>query len=112
MVDIRHPLKDSDWQMLAWAREFGMQVLILLTKADKLSRGAGSARLQEVRNELRRAGVEAQTQTFSALRGIGLEQALAHLDAWFLWDTPLSDGQLSEEAEFEAAEKEGPATPS
>jgi GTP-binding protein len=85
MVDIRHPLKDSDWQMLEWASGAGMPIHILLTKADKLSRGAAAKRLQEVQQEVRQSCAQATLQAFSALRGIGLEEALARLDQWFAW---------------------------
>ena len=36
-MDIRHPLKDLDQQMIEWAVESDIQVLVLLTKADKLA---------------------------------------------------------------------------
>jgi len=103
MVDIRHPLKDSDWQMLEWTAQSGMPVHILLTKADKLSRGAGAKRLQEVRIELRQAGATATLQSFSALRGQGLDEALACLDDWFQWPSPEAAPATS------ATPKESPA---
>jgi len=37
-MDIRHPLKDRDQAMLAWASHYQIPVYILLTKADKLTR--------------------------------------------------------------------------
>ncbi len=40
IMDVRHPLKDSDKQLLMWAAEAELPVHVLLTKADKLSRGA------------------------------------------------------------------------
>jgi GTP-binding protein len=91
MVDIRHPLKDSDRQMLAWAGGAGMPIHVLLTKADKLSRGAAAQRVREVREELKRAHApsgQTSVQAFSALRGLGLEEALACLDGWFDWPEP------------------------
>ncbi len=39
LMDIRHPLKDLDQQMIEWAVESDIQVLVLLTKADKLASG-------------------------------------------------------------------------
>ncbi|STS87301.1 GTP-binding protein EngB [Klebsiella variicola] len=32
-MDIRHPLKDLDQQMIEWAVESDIQVLVLLTKS-------------------------------------------------------------------------------
>ena len=43
VMDIRHPLKDYDRQMLGYAVERGLPAHALLTKADKLSRGAAGA---------------------------------------------------------------------
>lgn len=40
LMDIRHPLKDLDMQMIEWAVAMQVPVLALLTKADKLASGA------------------------------------------------------------------------
>ena len=49
LMDIRHPLKDLDQQMIQWAVDVGTPVLVLLTKADKLASGARKAQLNMVR---------------------------------------------------------------
>jgi GTP-binding protein len=49
VMDARRPLTDFDQGMLGWAAQAGCPVHILLTKADKLSRGAASAALHSVR---------------------------------------------------------------
>ncbi|NLU90233.1 ribosome biogenesis GTP-binding protein YihA/YsxC, partial [Escherichia coli] len=49
LMDIRHPLKDLDQQMIEWAVESDIQVLVLLTKADKLASGARKAQVNMVR---------------------------------------------------------------
>ena len=89
MMDIRHPFNDFDSQMIAWCQHTGMPLHILLTKADKLGRGAGGNVLQQVRQVLSKEyGVErehpwATVQLFSALKGIGVEEAWQKLDDWF-----------------------------
>ena len=40
LSDIRHPMKEFDQQMVSWSVQSGLPVLLLLTKADKLKRGA------------------------------------------------------------------------
>ena len=35
LMDIRHPLKDLDQQMIEWAVSADLPVMLLLTKADK-----------------------------------------------------------------------------
>ena len=49
VMDIRHPLKDYDLQMLGYAVRRGLPAHALLTKADKLSRGAAGNAVQAVR---------------------------------------------------------------
>ncbi len=78
-VDVRRGLLDADRTMAGWAGEFGLPVTILLTKADKLSRGAGaSVRLKLVRE----LGEANEIVLFSAVDGTGVEAARARLGAW------------------------------
>ena len=77
VMDARRPLTEFDQGMLGWAAEAGCPVHLLLTKADKLSRGAGSAELLRVRKAV---GDTATAQLFSALKGTGLEEARVMLD--------------------------------
>ena len=83
MMDIRHPLKDYDRQMLDWARHISLPVHILLTKCDKLKKGPASSTLLKVRSELCRLDPGFSVQTFSALKRLGVEVAHARLDSWF-----------------------------
>ncbi|MDX1750725.1 MAG: ribosome biogenesis GTP-binding protein YihA/YsxC [Methylophaga sp.] len=83
MMDIRHPLKNFDLQMLDWAKQAELPIHILLTKSDKLGRGAGGNTLQQVRKELKDAGLEASVQLFSSLNHQGRDEAIQVLDNWF-----------------------------
>jgi GTP-binding protein len=82
IVDIRHPLKEFDWQMLDWCKHFGLPAHVLLTKADKLKRGAQAKSLLQVKKELKQAGVDASVQAFSASSLQGMDQLVAKLDSW------------------------------
>ena len=82
LMDIRHPLKDSDQQMLDWTHCYDIPVLVLLTKADKLKRGAMAAAVLSVKKTLDSPLI--QVQPFSALNKTGVEQARAKLLQWFL----------------------------
>ena len=55
LMDIRHPLKDLDMDLIRWAAEGDLPVLALLTKSDKLSQGKRSS---EAFSSLKRTGVE------------------------------------------------------
>ena len=74
-MDIRHPLTEFDQQMLAFATQRGLPCHILLSKADKLSRGAAANTLLAVKKELRDLGLTASVQVFSALAGTGVDAA-------------------------------------
>ena len=81
VMDIRHPLTDYDRQMLDWCHYHQMPVLVLLTKADKLTRGAGQNTLLGVRRQLSELHL-VTVQLFSATKRIGLEEAREQICAW------------------------------
>ncbi len=89
MMDVRRPFTDFDRQMVNWCKYADMPLHILVTKADKLSRGAAAKALQEVRNtlakdfEVVRESPWATAQLFSSLKGTGLEEAWRKLDEWY-----------------------------
>ncbi len=86
MMDIRHPLKEFDIQMIAWANHASLPVHILLTKSDKLKRGAAMASLHTVTAELKKRDLAASVQLFSSLKNSGKEEAIKKLDSWFITD--------------------------
>ncbi|MCF6283485.1 MAG: ribosome biogenesis GTP-binding protein YihA/YsxC [Candidatus Polarisedimenticolaceae bacterium] len=83
MMDIRHPMRDFDCQMLEWNMHKGLQTHILLTKSDKLKRGATSAALLQVKRELEPLGDLVTIQLFSSLKRQGVDEAHQKLDEWF-----------------------------
>ncbi len=86
IMDVRHPLKPFDRQILHWAEAAAMPVHILLTKADKLSRNKAAAALAAVRRELKAIEVVAGIQLFSALNKAGVEEARERVLDWLEWD--------------------------
>jgi GTP-binding protein len=83
VMDIRHPLKDYDLQMLEWADHIGLPVHVVLTKADKLKKGPAASTRLKVQDELVKLNPQFSVQTFSSLKKSGIEEAHAKLDAWF-----------------------------
>ena len=82
-MDIRHPLKDYDRHMLAYAVERGIPAHALLTKADKLGRGQQGNSLQAVKKELFSSfGDTVSVQTFSGESKQGVDQARAVVNGW------------------------------
>jgi len=80
VMDVRHPMKPFDEQMLAWCSASGVPCHVLLTKADKLKRGPAQAALHAVRRELPPG---ATAQVFSARTGDGLDRLVACLGEWY-----------------------------
>ena len=81
-MDVRHPLKAFDQQLLGWCHAAGLRAHILLTKADKLKRGPAQSTLLGVRRELEALHPDSSVQLFSSLKGTGVEAARAVLDDW------------------------------
>lgn len=103
VMDVRHPLKDLDWQMIDFARSRGRGVHILLTKADKLGRGAAGKQLAAVKREL---GQTATVQLFSSLDKTGVDEARKALKAW------LRSGKAAASEDDAPIDDPSPPTPS
>ena len=82
LMDIRHPLKDLDMQMIEWAVQSHIPVLALLTKADKLGQSARMKMVNEVRKKLSHFEDGVKVEPFSSLKGIGKGKVLGILDSW------------------------------
>ncbi len=83
MMDIRHPLTPFDHLMLDWAASSQMPMHILLTKADKLTFGAGKAALLKTQREIEKKwGATASIQLFSSTKRIGVAEAQQVLADW------------------------------
>ncbi len=82
LMDARRPLTDLDRKLVDWCMACGLELQVVLTKADKLGRGAASRALADTRRALEPLGDAVRTQLFSATRGDGLDVLRARLDAW------------------------------
>ena len=85
-MDIRHPMKVFDEQMIAWCAQVNMPLHILLTKSDKLKRAAAAESLRKVRQHLATYQFEHSVQAFSALKKTGVDEAIAVLNHWLELD--------------------------
>ncbi len=89
LMDIRHPMQEFDTMMINWAVDAEMPVHALLTKSDKLKRGAAKSTLLQFEKHIREANIHdlVTSQLFSALKGEGIEDLSAVLTQW-LSSTP------------------------
>jgi len=95
LMDIRHPLKDYDRQMIEWAVKSEMPVHILLTKSDKLKRGPGRNTLLTVKKELKDHDRWISVQLFSSHNHDGMDELQRTLNWWLT--LPDADGAPIEE---------------
>ncbi|GGP96280.1 ribosome biogenesis GTP-binding protein YihA/YsxC [Shewanella ulleungensis] len=82
LMDIRHPLKDLDMQMIEWAVLSHIPVLALLTKSDKLTQSVKMKTVNDVRKALGEFGDKVQIEPFSSLKGTGKPKVLSILNEW------------------------------
>lgn len=84
IMDVRRPFTAHDQQLFDWCVEANLPVHILLTKADKFSRGAAAKVLQETRKHIASldVDVEVTVQLFSALKKTGVDEAQQVLLRW------------------------------
>jgi GTP-binding protein len=75
IMDARHPLTPLDAQLLEWLGD--VRRLVLLSKADKLSRAEQAATLKQVR-----AAARAEVQLFSSVTRQGVEECRDLLESW------------------------------
>jgi GTP-binding protein len=80
VMDIRHPLKDSDIELIEWAGSRGLRLHLVLTKADKFGRGKQNEALMQVRS---RVDPQVGVQVFSSPKGQGLEQLKTVMGDWY-----------------------------
>lgn len=79
VMDIRHPLREYDLQMLTYAADRGLPAHCLLTKADKISR---SDQVQTLRRVQASLADSASAQLFSSAKKMGVEEGRAVVSAW------------------------------
>ena len=99
VMDCRHPLKDFDRNMIGFAANRGLPCHVLLTKADKLGRGAQSSTLAKVRKELKSmVGERASAQTFSATARLGIDDARGVIANWLGFEAPGAEPEIDQSA--------------
>ena len=84
IMDIRHPMKDLDQQLIEWVADIGIPLHCLLTKADKLSKGQAASALQKTRAQLMLIEPTITLQLFSALDSRGVDKAREKIEQWLL----------------------------
>nr|WP_243140277.1 ribosome biogenesis GTP-binding protein YihA/YsxC [Candidatus Syntrophocurvum alkaliphilum] len=71
LIDIRHPPSEDDILMQEWLLHFGLPVLVVVTKADKISKGARLKHLKPIKLNL---NLDFEPICFSAQNGEGVSE--------------------------------------
>jgi len=82
VMDCRHPLKPFDEMMLQWCINSDIDTNILLTKSDKLKKGAASSTKLAVKNAVKDIS-NINVQLFSSLKKEGVSELCQYLDKIF-----------------------------
>ncbi|VFP83983.1 Probable GTP-binding protein EngB [Candidatus Erwinia haradaeae] len=83
LMDIRHPLKKIDLHMILLAIQNNIEILILLTKSDKLSYSSNLIQLNKVRKETAVLSGKIKIELFSATKKIGVDKLQQQLNIWY-----------------------------
>ncbi|WP_018982139.1 ribosome biogenesis GTP-binding protein YihA/YsxC [Salinimonas chungwhensis] len=83
LMDIRHPFKDLDQDLIYWAVDAGIPVLAVLTKSDKLKSGKRKEKLIMAEEAALAFMGDVTVQTFSATSKQGLPELERMLEKWF-----------------------------
>ena len=86
LMDIRHPLKDLDQQMIEWAVSSDLPLLLLLTKADKFKYGPAKNILLQTKRELEKLDLPFSIQLFSSLKKEGIDELAEVMGRWLRID--------------------------
>ncbi len=103
LMDVRHPLKDLDRQLISWAALANLEILILLTKCDKLTPNNQKKSLLDVKRQLVEFGCHYQIVLFSSLNGTGVMETRQILNDLYM---NLHETSLATDEESSADEDE------
>lgn len=92
IMDCRHPLKESDIQMLDFFKLTGKPIHILLSKSDKLSKNDQIKTLSSVKKLLKPFARQQQVsvQLFSSLKKQGIDEVNQIVSDWFARENPIN----------------------
>lgn len=82
IMDIRHPLKDSDQQMIEWCNERALKMHLVLTKADKIKKNKINQTLFAVQKSVKEIETDVTVQVFSSETKLGMPELKAKLSSW------------------------------
>lgn len=83
VMDIRHPMREMDLQLLSFCEHYNLPVHIILNKSDKLSKNAVLQTTKDIAQTLTAYHNSVTFQVFSALKGNGIDELYSMLNQWY-----------------------------
>ena len=74
IMDVRHPLQESDLNFIAWCEEYNLPMQILLNKSDKLSKSKASQALMKCKSQTSQNLLLGEPMLLSAKTTFGVEE--------------------------------------
>ncbi|MGL5335979.1 MAG: ribosome biogenesis GTP-binding protein YihA/YsxC [Enterovibrio sp.] len=99
LMDIRHPMKDLDQDLIYWAVQSNLPVQVLLTKCDKLKAGARKEQLMRIREAALAFCGDVEVDLFSSLQGTGVDKLKNKLNTWYQLDNQKIEEDEKDEEE-------------
>ncbi|QHG92226.1 YihA family ribosome biogenesis GTP-binding protein [Coxiella endosymbiont of Amblyomma sculptum] len=84
VMDIRHPLKEADEDVIEGAMKYSVPLHILLTKSDKLGQSVANRVFSTVQSRLIAYSDEISVQLFSSHDRTGLDEVKMLLNNWYI----------------------------
>ena len=82
IMDIRHPLKESDLTLIDWCHKTNTALLILLNKSDKLSKRRVKEEVKKANSTIKEMSLIGEAIAFSSKKNIGLEGLTDFIGDW------------------------------
>ena len=80
IMDIRHPFKDDDMNLIGWCEKKNLPMILLLNKSDKLSRNKASQALHNAQKTLSKLSIEHYIITTSATDKTGISSLVEKIE--------------------------------
>lgn len=82
IMDIRHPMKETDQQIISWVAEAQVPLLVVLNKMDKLTKQEAQKTFHQVKKELNHYAEGIECMMFSAMKKTNMVALFDIFDAW------------------------------
>ena len=73
IMDIRHPFKEDDLNLIKWSKEKDLPVILLLNKSDKLSKNKVFQAVEKAKNNLEKLSIKSVIIATSATNKTGID---------------------------------------